>query len=60
VPHSIVHHLESEIARLEAALLESGQFEDVQASDVLMQIPVSNPAPEADGRGQIRDPLQLL
>ncbi|KAK7413255.1 hypothetical protein QQX98_007843 [Neonectria punicea] len=39
VPRSIVQHLESEIARLETDLVQDGQLEVVQASDILVQMP---------------------
>ncbi|ETS87103.1 hypothetical protein PFICI_00931 [Pestalotiopsis fici W106-1] len=57
VPRSIAHHLESEIARLEAALFESGQLDDVQASDILLQIPVAGAS--RSSHGQVGDPLHL-
>lgn len=39
MPRSIVQHLESEIARLETELVQNGQLEMVQASDILVQMP---------------------
>ncbi|CAK7205335.1 hypothetical protein SEUCBS139899_008105 [Sporothrix eucalyptigena] len=38
-PRSIVQHLESEIARLETALLHDGQLDVVHASDILLGMP---------------------
>ncbi|KAH8892680.1 hypothetical protein GQ53DRAFT_719140 [Thozetella sp. PMI_491] len=41
VPRSIVQHLESEIARLETELVQEGRLEVMQASDILMQMPLA-------------------
>jgi hypothetical protein len=42
IPRSIVQHLESEIAKIEAELSRNGHLDDVAASDILAGMPTRN------------------
>jgi hypothetical protein len=59
LPRSIVIYLEDEIARLEGDLGAAGHLDDIQASEVLLQIPTSSDDPrEAEHQGETRSSPQ--